>query len=180
VKLYAAWGLDFIKADDMFGFGPNGDHSSEIDSLGIAIRKNGRPMVLSLPQAPAMLQKQSSSASTRKCGVSPAISGIAGLTSKISSPASTPGALMWSQATGRMPTCCHSATSAFGRNAAILACPCFTHDEQHTLMTMWSIGRSPLMFGGHLPDNDEFTISNGAMAKRTQLCCVPKQTVPGV
>lgn len=32
----------------MFGFGPNGDHSSEIDSLGIAIRRNGRPMVLSL------------------------------------------------------------------------------------------------------------------------------------
>ena len=34
-----------------------------------------------------------------------------------------------------------------------------THDEQITLMTLWSIGRSPLMFGGHLPDNDEFTVS---------------------
>jgi hypothetical protein len=32
-----------------------------------------------------------------------------------------------------------------------------THDEQTTLMTLWSIARSPLMFGGHLPDNDEFT-----------------------
>ena len=29
-QLYASWGLDFIKADDMFGQGPMGDHSSEI------------------------------------------------------------------------------------------------------------------------------------------------------
>jgi hypothetical protein len=32
-------------------------------------------------------------------------------------------------------------------------------DEQVTLMTLWSIARSPLMFGGHLPDNDAFTLS---------------------
>ncbi len=35
----------------------------------------------------------------------------------------------------------------------------FTHDEQVTLMTLWSIARSPLMFGGDLPSNDEFTLS---------------------
>ena len=35
----------------------------------------------------------------------------------------------------------------------------FTKDEQYTLMTLFSIFRSPLMFGGNLPDNDEFTIS---------------------
>jgi len=34
-----------------------------------------------------------------------------------------------------------------------------THDEQRTLITLWSIARSPLMFGGNLPDNDEFTLS---------------------
>jgi hypothetical protein len=34
-----------------------------------------------------------------------------------------------------------------------------THDEQLTLMTLWSIARSPLMFGGHLPENDDFTLS---------------------
>ena len=27
----------------------------------------------------------------------------------------------------------------------------FTRDEQVTLMTLWTISRSPLMFGGHLP-----------------------------
>jgi alpha-galactosidase len=35
----------------------------------------------------------------------------------------------------------------------------FTKDEQYTLMTLWSIFRSPLMFGGNLPDNDPFTLS---------------------
>lgn len=34
-----------------------------------------------------------------------------------------------------------------------------TPDEQRTLMTLWVIFRSPLFFGGHLPDNDAFTLS---------------------
>jgi alpha-galactosidase len=35
----------------------------------------------------------------------------------------------------------------------------FTKDEQYTLMTLWTIFKSPLMFGGNLPDNDPFTLS---------------------
>jgi len=35
----------------------------------------------------------------------------------------------------------------------------FTRDEQVTLMTLFCIVRAPLMFGGHLPWNDEFTLS---------------------
>jgi hypothetical protein len=35
----------------------------------------------------------------------------------------------------------------------------FTHDEQRTLLTFWSIMRSPLMMGGDLPHNDEWTTS---------------------
>ena len=35
----------------------------------------------------------------------------------------------------------------------------FTRDEQYTLMTLWSIFKSPLMFEGNLPDNDGFTNS---------------------
>jgi alpha-galactosidase len=34
-----------------------------------------------------------------------------------------------------------------------------THDEQYTLMSMWAIFRSPLMFGGDIPSSDAFTIS---------------------
>jgi alpha-galactosidase len=35
----------------------------------------------------------------------------------------------------------------------------FTRDEQYTLLTLWSIFRSPLMFGGDLPTSDSFTLA---------------------
>ena len=35
----------------------------------------------------------------------------------------------------------------------------FTHDEQRTLISLWSIAQSPLMFGGDLPSNDDFTLA---------------------
>lgn len=34
-----------------------------------------------------------------------------------------------------------------------------TRDEQRTLMSLWSIAQSPLMFGGDLPSNDDLTLS---------------------
>jgi len=35
----------------------------------------------------------------------------------------------------------------------------FSHDEQRTLLTFWSIIRSPLIMGGDLPHNDDWTTS---------------------
>ena len=35
----------------------------------------------------------------------------------------------------------------------------FTRNEQFTLLTLWSIFRSPLMIGGNLPENDAFTLN---------------------
>lgn len=35
----------------------------------------------------------------------------------------------------------------------------FTPDEQFTLMSLWCIARSPLILGGNLPKNDDFTLS---------------------
>ena len=46
-----------------------------------------------------------------------------------------------------------------------------TKDEQITMMSLFAIFRSPLMFGGNLPDNDEFTqslITNKAVLKVNQ------------
>lgn len=44
-KLYASWGVDFIKADDTM-FPPY--HDEEIEMMNKAIKQSGRPMVLSL------------------------------------------------------------------------------------------------------------------------------------
>ncbi len=35
----------------------------------------------------------------------------------------------------------------------------FTKDEQFTLMSLWCIARSPLILGGNLPKNDDFTLA---------------------
>jgi hypothetical protein len=46
-RLYAAWGVDFIKADDMFGAG--GDHSNEIEALSIMPVVSGMPGSRAVP-----------------------------------------------------------------------------------------------------------------------------------
>ena len=35
----------------------------------------------------------------------------------------------------------------------------FTPIEQQTMMSLWAIARSPFMMGGHMPNNDEYTLS---------------------
>lgn len=50
----------------------------------------------------------------------------------------------------------------------------FTKDEQYTLMTLWSIFKSPLMFGGNLPDNDAFT--NSLLTNKQVLAVLNKST----
>ena len=35
----------------------------------------------------------------------------------------------------------------------------FTETEQKTMMDLWAIARSPLMMGGHMPNNDAYTLS---------------------
>jgi alpha-galactosidase len=35
----------------------------------------------------------------------------------------------------------------------------FTRDEQYTLMSLWAIARSPLIFGGDMTRMDTFTLS---------------------
>ena len=58
VKMYAAWGVDFIKADDMlrdFSKPDRSFYSGEINGLRQAIDRSGRPMVLSLSPGAAPL-----------------------------------------------------------------------------------------------------------------------------
>ena len=155
VKLYAGWGVDFIKADDI----ATPVHSDEIDALHRAIVKTGRPIVLSLSPGPADVTKAVVPRPTPTCGASPTISGTTGRPCARTftlldrwSPHVKPGA--WPDADmlplGHIGMRAERGDDRMSR---------FTHDEQRTLMTLWSIARSPLMFGGDLPGNDDFTLS---------------------
>ena len=159
VQMYASWGTDFIKADDMFGFGQRGDHSSEIEALAKAIKKSGRPIVLSLSPGTRDIAKA-------------AFIGRHAQMWRISddfwdrwvdlkrqfpnftkwNPYVKPG--NWPD--GDMLPLGHIGIRAERGDPRMSL---FTRDEQRTLMTLWSIARSPLMFGGHLPDNDAYTLS---------------------
>jgi alpha-galactosidase len=155
-ELYASWGVDFIKADDMAShlYQP-----AEIRALSLAIRKSGRPMVLSLSPGPAPISEV---AFFRKYAQMWRISddfwdSWSSLKEQFSraaawAPLSRPGA--WPDADmlplGKIGDPDDRGSRRWSN---------FTHDEQVTLITLWSMMRSPLIFGGDLPANDAFTLS---------------------
>jgi alpha-galactosidase len=158
VQLYKSWGVDFIKADDMFGY-PKGDHSTEIAALSDSIKKNGRPIVLSLSPG---TRDTSNAAFLARYAQMWRISGDfwdrwVDLKAQFKrfdtwNPYVQPG--HWPD--GDMLPLGHIGIRAERGDPRMSL---LTHDEQTMLMTLWSIARSPLMFGGHLPDNDDFTLS---------------------
>ena len=156
VDLYASWGVDFIKADDMFA---RTDHNSEIEALSQSIRKNGRPIVLSLSPGTRDDSKADFLAEHAQMW---RISGDfwdrwVDLKNQV------PRLNRWSVHTkpGHWPDADMLPLGKIGIRAerGDPRMSLLTHDEQVTLMTLWSIARSPLMFGGNLPDNDDFTLS---------------------
>jgi hypothetical protein len=158
-ELYASWGVDFIKADDMFGFGPNGDHAAEIEALSRGIRKTGRPIVLSLSPG---TRDPSRVASFSPYAQMWRISGDF-WDRWVDLKRQFPNLARWAQYAkpGNWPDADMLPLGHIGIRAerGDPRMSLLTHDEQRTLMTLWSIARSPLMFGGHLPDNDEWTLN---------------------
>ncbi len=157
-RLYASWGVDFIKADDMFGY-PGGAHTTEIDALHRAILKTGRPIVLSLSPgtrdvtkaaflaAHAQMWRISGDLWDRWADVKRQFAQF-----RMWNPYVKVG--HWPD--GDMLPLGHVGIRAERGDPRMSL---LTHDEQRTLITLWSIARSPMMFGGNLPDNDAFTLS---------------------
>lgn len=156
-ELYAEWGVDYIKVDDIaFPY-----HADEIEAVRKAIDNCGRPMVLSLSPGPAFIGNPKHLQANANMW---RISGD-----------------FWDkwEALKRQLELCRDwaplVTEGHWPDADMLPLgklnirtelkdhpvrtTNFTKDEQYFLMTLWSIFRSPLMFGGHMPDNDEFTTS---------------------
>ena len=159
VQLYSSWGLDFIKADDMFVGGANGDQGSEIEALGKSIAKYKRPIVLSLSpgtrddskaeflETHAQMWRISGDFWDRWVDLKNQFARFNNWNKWV-----RPG--HWPD--GDMLPLGHIGIRAERGDPRMSL---LTHDEQITLMSLWSIARSPLMFGGNLPDNDDFTLS---------------------
>ena len=151
--LLASWDLDFVKVDDL----SSPYHAAEIEAIRKAIDRSGRAILFSTsPGATPLNQGQHVVANANQWRISgdfwdswPALySQFARLNDW--TPFRAPG--HWPDA-DMIP---------FGNIRAWQDTDNwthFTHDEQYTLMSLWCIGRSPLIMGGNLPKNDDFTLA---------------------
>jgi alpha-galactosidase len=155
VKMYADWGVDYIKADDI----ARPAHRNEIAALRRAIDKTGRAIVLSLSPGPAMVKDLTFlQENANLWRVSDDFWDdwkalrlnfiLMSVWSGVGRPGAWPDADMLPL--GRIGIRAERGDNRMTR---------FTHDEQRTLISLWSIAQSPLMFGGDLPSNDDFTLS---------------------
>jgi hypothetical protein len=160
-QLYASWGVDYVKVDDICNTNmyPHAPYSgkAEIELIRRAIDKCGRPIVLSLSPGPAIIDeawhlKEHANMwritddfwdrwdllkdMFRRCEIWQSHVG--------------PGS--WSD-------CDMLPLGHIGMGFKRPRQTNFTQDEQRTMMTLWCIFRSPLMLGCELNDNDDWTLS---------------------
>ncbi len=154
-ELYASWGVDFIKIDDL----SRPYHKGEIELIRKAIDNCGRPIVLSTSpgETPIEEAKHVSEHANMWRMVDdvwdtwPHVKHLMEVTQKWY-PYIAPGT--WPDC-DMLPLGRISIRGERGEDRMTR----LTKDEQYSLMTLWTIFRSPLMFGGDLPSNDEFTLS---------------------
>jgi hypothetical protein len=148
--LLASWDLDFVKVDDLAG------HPAEIEAVRKAIDKTRRPIVFSIsPGGSTVARGQQVSTNANMWRISgdfwDSWGALYAQFARVDS---------WTpfRAAGHWPD---ADMIPFGNVRAWTTngWTHFTHDEHYTLMTLWSIGRSPLILGGNLPKNDDFTLS---------------------
>lgn len=154
-QMYAGWGVDFIKADDM----TVPYHDAEIAAMSTAIKKTGRPIVLSLSPGDTPIEKiDHLKANAQMWRISGDFwDNWEDLKKQFERTAK------WAKYVrpGQWPDADMLPLGRIGMRAQFPPDrpTRFTKNEQVTLMTLWSIFRSPLMFGGDLPSTDDWTFS---------------------
>lgn len=154
-KLYAQWGVDFIKCDDIARELPH--EETELVMLSEALKNCGRDMVLSISPGPALLEKAE---------LYKQVSNMWRITDDFWDQ----WELLYAMFERAEKWSIHSGAGHFPDADMLPVGPIlqdygkdnftkFTKDEQITMMTLWSIFRSPLMIGGEMTALDNFTMS---------------------
>jgi alpha-galactosidase len=154
-KLYASWGLDFVKVDDL----SRPYHTKEVEMIRKAIDLTGRKIILSTSpgETPVADAEHVADHANMWRTVDDFWDNWKMLKEHFDvferwNPYRKLGA--WPDG-DMLPLGRIGIRAERGDNRMSK----FTKDEQYTLMTLWTIFRSPLMFGGDLPSNDAFTLS---------------------
>jgi hypothetical protein len=169
--LLAAWGVDFVKVDDMSR--PYDAHRPEIVAVRKAIDASGRPMTLSLSPGPTPVPQ---AFDVRRFADMSRISDdfwdswplLMAQFERLAAWAPFAGGGYWPDA-DMLPLGLISLGQRTTR---------FTPDEQITLMTLWSIARSPLIMGGDLRQLDKATLdllTNDEVLAANQSGAEPRQ-----
>lgn len=153
-ELYASWGVDFVKVDDI----ARPYHPEEVEAIRKAIEKTGRSMVLSLSPGDASL-----AAAEHLCKYAD----MWRITDDFWDSWEPLKKMFdycrsWFPYTGdgHFPDCDMLPLGRIGiRSLGGARMTNFTKDEQKLLMSLWCMFRSPLMFGGDVRYNDDFTLS---------------------
>lgn len=151
IQLYADWGVDYIKVDDI-SRPYDKVQKAEIEAIRNAIDKTGRPILLSLsPGATPIVAGEHVMNHANlwritddfwdRWGLLHAMFERLDVWTPFRGPGHFPDADM-------LPI----GVIDFDRPTN------FTENEQYTLMSLWAIGRSPLIFGGDMTKLDDFTI----------------------
>jgi hypothetical protein len=154
-ELYSSWGVDFVKVDDL----ARPYHQNEIDMIREAIDKIGRPMVLSMSPGETPITKVEHARTHANMWRTvddfwdrwALLSYQFEICSKWA-PYITPGA--WPDA-DMLPLGQIEIFNDGGKGRWTK----FSKAEQYNMMTLWTMFKSPLIFGGNMPQNDEFTNS---------------------
>lgn len=154
-ELYASWGVDFIKCDDIARELPH--EEAELVLLSEALHGCGREMILSLSPGPALLEKAE------------LYKQVADMW-RITDDFWDKWELLYDMFSRAEKWCTHTGAGNWPDADMLPIGPIrqnydkknwtkFTKDEQITMLTLWSIFRSPLMIGGEMTGFDEFTMS---------------------
>lgn len=161
-SLYASWGVDYVKVDDICNTNayPSNPYSAEkeIEMIRKAIDTCGRPMVLSLSPGAAVIEKSwHLSRNANMWRITDDFWDRWELLKEMFTYCE-----IWQKhvAPGCWPDCdmlplgqiCIT-TDGIGHWTN------FSKEEQQTMLTLWSIFRSPLILGAELRKNDEWTLS---------------------
>ncbi len=177
-RLYASWQVDLIKVDCISSRPYKGD---EIRMFREALDKTKRPIVLSLSPGPAPQEKvEEMQKYAQMWRISNDIwdewhstveypQGLGDQFANVAKWAGVAETGHWPDA-DMLPIGYLGPAPGWGKPRYSQ----LTHDEQRTLFTLWSIFRSPLMLGGDLKSDDDWTI---ALLTNPEVIAVDQQSM---
>lgn len=171
VQLWASWGVDYIKVDDL----SEPYHAAEIEMLRHALDKFGGDIIFGTSPGPTTTSRAGHIAANANLW---RISGDfwdrwQKLNEQFDLLAQWQGAGgpgHWPDA-DMIPLGHIAIRSKLGGNSHWTH---FTRDEQLTLVSLWSLAPSPLMLGMNLPDNDDWTT---ALLTNPEVCALDQDAL---